>query len=252
MRVMNSINISDKNGLLDFEDSQPRSKRSKIKLKPKQRWVFSGKDAKLTDISEILKLAFVNTHTKLLENEFDSQLSGATCTSIVISDTKAYIANVGDSRIVVGRRNPNGSYSALQLSNDHKPDLPEEYDRITQSKGRVFPFYNREGNPLGPHRVWHPDHNYPGLAMSRSLGDYIAHDYGVSEEPEVTTYKIQKQDQFLILASDGVWEFMTNQEVIDIISDNIFESCRQAADVVIERAYNQWVSPSFTTFKANI
>lgn len=53
----------------------------------------------------------------------------------------------------------------------------------------------------------------PGLAMSRSLGDFIASELGVTAEPEVTRLNIGKEDRFIILASDGVWEFITSQAV---------------------------------------
>ena len=60
--------------------------------------------------------------------------------------------------------------------------------------------------------------------MSRSLGDFVAHDYGVSEEPDVLSYTIDKDDKFIILASDGIWEFLTNQQVVDTVDKYIHES----------------------------
>ena len=60
------------------------------------------------------------------------------------------------------------------MSNDHKPDLPKEKERIEKSGGRVSCYYDDEGNPLGPYRVWLKDDEIPGLAMSRSIGDFIA------------------------------------------------------------------------------
>lgn len=101
---------------------------------------------------------------------------------------------------------------------------------------------------MGPYRVWHPEHDYPGLAMSRSLGDYIAHDFGVSEEPEITTYDLQSNDKFIVLGSDGVWEFLSNQTVIDLVAKNLPDGLRVAADELIEEAYNQWVSSNFQRF----
>jgi serine/threonine protein phosphatase PrpC len=58
----------------------------------------------------------------------------------------------------------------------------------------------------------------PGLAMSRSLGDGVAHTAGVSSEPEFHEYEFNKgrEDMILVMASDGLWEFMSNQEVMDI------------------------------------
>ena len=78
--------------------------------------------------------------------------------------------------------------------------------------------------------------------MSRSLGDNVAHLYGVTSDPEITEYDIKPEDKFIILASDGVWEFMTNQEVIDIVSQGAEEEdYDKAAEDLVERAHESWI-----------
>jgi serine/threonine protein phosphatase PrpC len=57
----------------------------------------------------------------------------------------------------------------------------------------------------------------PGLAMSRSFGDRVAHSVGVSHEAEVEEFTLSLQDKFVVIASDGVWEFLTNEDVAHII-----------------------------------
>lgn len=69
-----------------------------------------------------------------------------------------------------------------------------------QCKGRV---HCHDDEP-GVHRVWLPDREAPGLAMSRAFGDYCVKDYGVISAPEVTQRRITSRDQFVILATDGV------------------------------------------------
>ena len=66
-------------------------------------------------------------------------------------------------------------------------------------------------------RVWLNDQDAPGLAMSRSIGDYIAHTVGVSTDPEVMKFELTPQDKFIIIASDGVWEFLSNEDVAKIV-----------------------------------
>jgi serine/threonine protein phosphatase PrpC len=61
------------------------------------------------------------------------------------------------------------------------------------------------------------DQDAPGLAMSRSIGDYIAHTVGVSTDPEVMKFELTPQDKFIIIASDGVWEFLSNEDVAKIV-----------------------------------
>ena len=70
----------------------------------------------------------------------------------------------------------------------------------------------------GPPRVWLGHMDVPGLAMSRSLCDGVAHTAGVSSEPEFNVYEfnLNREDIILVMASDGLWEFMSNQEVMDI------------------------------------
>jgi serine/threonine protein phosphatase PrpC len=97
-----------------------------------------------------------------------------------------------------------------QLTRDHKPDLPEERERILENKGRVEPYIMDDGEECGPHRVWLAEENVPGLAMSRSIGDLVAASVGVTWQPEISNYQVGEFDKFLIVASDGVWEFMDN------------------------------------------
>ena len=61
------------------------------------------------------------------------------------------------------------------------------------------------------------DQDAPGLAMSRSLGDFIAHSVGCSQYPEVKRFELQAEDKFIIIASDGVWEFLSNEMIAKIV-----------------------------------
>ena len=78
--------------------------------------------------------------------------------------------------------------------------FPEETERIIQSKGRVFCLSDEPG----VHRVWLPNEESPGLAMSRAFGDYCVKDFGLISVPEVTQRNITSRDQFVVLATDGV------------------------------------------------
>ena len=67
-------------------------------------------------------------------------------------------------------------------------------------------YSDEDGNPIGPARVWKSDEDVPGLAMSRSFGDYIASQVGVICEPEIIKHSLLPCDKFIVLASDGIWE----------------------------------------------
>jgi serine/threonine protein phosphatase PrpC len=80
-----------------------------------------------------------------------------------------------------------------------------------------------------------------GLAMSRSFGDNISKPVGVTHIPEIINLKIDKRDRFVLIASDGVWEFITNQEVLQLLvpfyRDNKLE---EACDALMKLAYERW------------
>lgn len=59
----------------------------------------------------------------------------------------------------------------------------------------------------------------PGLAMSRSMGDGLAHEWGVIPDPEITILEVTSQDQFIVIASDGVWEFLPNETIAEIVEN---------------------------------
>ena len=102
------------------------------------------------------------------------------------------------------------------LSYDLKPTLPLEKKRINKSGGRVEQFKEKDGNMNGPPRVWVKNEMFPGLAMSRSIGDFIATSVGVIPDPEIIEYTLNKNSRYLIIATDGIWEFISNEKVMRI------------------------------------
>ena len=136
-----------------------------------------------------MKRAFNIMQNDLASCEFDVRCSGATCVLATLCGGRLSVSNCGDSRAVLGRRNPNGSITAHALTQDHKPDKPEERKRILACGGHLGcrqVLVNQAGRgpismPVGPCRVWYQNRGETlGLAMSRSLGDTIVHRSGVS------------------------------------------------------------------------
>lgn len=99
---------------------------------------------------------------------------------------------------------------ASALTRDHKPDDPDELKVITAAGGRVDSYRDSQGNKVGPERVWLKHEDIPGLAMSRSFGDQVAAKVGVNAVPEISELRMDPSDKVIILASDGVWEFLEN------------------------------------------
>lgn len=97
--------------------------------------------------------------------------SGSTCCSVLFDCKTIFVANCGDSRAIMCSYSNKIGIRIKQLSNDHKPSLPEEMGRIRKSGGRIETFKGMNGENLGPERVWLMNEDTPGLAMSRSIGD---------------------------------------------------------------------------------
>ncbi|KAF8394607.1 hypothetical protein HHK36_020821 [Tetracentron sinense] len=160
--------------------------------------------------------------------------SGTTALTIVRQGELIVIANVGDSRAVLATTSDDGSLVPVQLTVDFKPNLPQEAERIVQCKGRVFCLDDEPG----VHRVWLPDGETPGLAMSRAFGDYCIKDFGLISVPEVTQRNITSKDQFVVLATDGVWDVISNQEAVQIVSST--PDREKSAKRLVESAVRAW------------
>lgn len=122
---------------------------------------------------------------------------GSTAVVAVVGACQIIVSNCGDSRAVLSRGG-----RAFALSVDHKPDREDELARIEGAGGKVI---NWNG-----HRI------FGVLAMSRALGDYYLKPY-VIPDPEITFTQRTEDDEFLILASDGLWDVLTNEEVCEAV-----------------------------------
>ena len=160
---------------------------------------------------DVLKRVFRHAERDLEKNDdIDANFSGTTCVMVFQVGERIICANVGDSRAIMVKGN-----KAIPLSFDQKPDDPEESKRIKENGGEISQ-YEEDGEKSGPFRVWKKGEAYPGIAMSRSIGDFIASKLGVIPEPKFLEEKIDKDTKFIIVASDGIWEFLDNDTVKNI------------------------------------
>jgi integrin-linked kinase-associated serine/threonine phosphatase 2C len=126
----------------------------------------------------------------------------------------SYICNLGDSRAVLYRVT-NKEKLAIELSYDHKPTRPDEKQRVLRAGGKIEKLVH-DGVPVGPYRVWADDEG-PGIAMTRTLGDLQAKKIGLISEPEVQHLELTRQDKFIVIGSDGVWDVMSSSEVCGFV-----------------------------------
>ncbi|XP_022912769.1 probable protein phosphatase 2C T23F11.1 [Onthophagus taurus] len=159
-------------------------------------------------IEDALKQAFLEIDEDMREDEaLKREQAGTTAVCVVIKDNKLFCANVGDSRAVASIKG-----IAEPLSTDHKPCNVIEYNRITAAGGWVD--CNRvNGN----------------LALSRALGDFVfkrnqkksPEEQIVIANPDVEIREINEDWEFIVLACDGIWDVMTNYEVVGYIRENL-------------------------------
>jgi serine/threonine protein phosphatase PrpC len=139
---------------------------------------------------QIIKNSFYQAETTLSQSKYEVNFSGATCVIVLFVDDKIICANAGDSRAILVVGESTGD-KIIPLSRDHKPEIKEESNRINKSGGRVER-YTENGIKSGPFRVWLKNENFPGLAMSRSVGDFVAESVGVICEPGIYNYLLNR------------------------------------------------------------
>lgn len=173
------------------------------------------------------------TIQKKFEKSNDYELSGSCAVSVLIIDYKLYSVNLGDSRAVIGSKKTNKKI-ALEMTIDHKPSRDDETKRIIERGGEVT---DKQG---GVPRIFKKNEDGPGLAVSRSVGDVVAHDCGVSSEPEIIDKEIEPDDAFVVIGSDGVWDLMSSPEVIGFIFDKMETKKEFVAKMLAEECRNRW------------
>lgn len=134
--------------------------------------------------------------------------TGSTALSIIMfqnsNKTKKYmyVANLGDCRAILC----NKSNIAIPLTKDHKPNTYEEKNRILALGGQI----KLDGN----------DWRIKDLSVSRAFGDLDATPF-VTNVPELFRYEISKNDKFIIMGCDGIWDVMSNQDAVDFVLESL-------------------------------
>ena len=198
---------------------------------------------------KIITDAFISSDEKLKDVEFDTLQSGTTCCLIIHIGKHILCANTGDSRALVAFDESNNIKSkilnnlkAVALSIDHKPEFPEESERIMMAGGVIEKIKDEYGQGVGPFRVWAGEEDYPGLAMSRSIGDLRGKTVGIIPNPGILEYDLNKTTKFVIVCSDGVFEYLNNDKVKDIgkkfyLENNASDYCHK----LLKQSYDEWI-----------
>ncbi|KAK2003224.1 protein phosphatase 2C [Colletotrichum falcatum] len=181
---------------------------------------------------QALKDGFLATDRAILNDpKYEEEVSGCTACVGLISDNKIYVANAGDSRSVLGIKG-----RAKPLSQDHKPQLEAEKSRITAAGGFVD-FGRVNGN----------------LALSRAIGDFeFKKSAELSPEaqivtafPDVETHEMSDDDEFLVIACDGIWDCQSSQAVVEFVRRGI--AAKQELDKICENMMDNCLASNSET-----
>ena len=190
-----------------------------------------------------------------------ARISGTTATVALRVGQKLYLAHVGDSRAMYctfsaslgmssnttihseGSNEEEADYASIETTEDHNPNRADEKARIERCGGEV-----RQVTENLPFRLYKKDKHKPGLAMSRALGDIDAQQCGLLYEPEIKVFDLTKAEfdsnahHYVVVASDGVWEMLENEEIVKEIRMNCTCSENIIAEKIAQKAATNWLA----------
>lgn len=165
---------------------------------------------KTNSVPDALLQAFQSTDDEMVQrNILNSGCTACCCLLREEGNTRViYTAHLGDSRAVMSR---GGSATRLTSMSDHKATDPLECKRVIEAGGQIF---NDRVNGM--------------LAMTRAFGDHllkmpILPNNVVSNVPDITSTDLAWQDNFVILACDGLWDVMNDQQAVELVSESMRE-----------------------------
>jgi len=238
--------------------------------------VCGAQEGSSVDWGSALSETFRRLNKKMHEDkDFDDELSGTTAVVAYYGEGAIWLANVGDSRAVLGMVKDD-VLSSRELFHDQTPFRKDERQRVRAAGAEVMSFGQRmkkESEPDdtywekradameedaqagayklvgGEPRVWAPGEEKPGCAFTRSLGDAYGERFGVIAEPELLRYEPSEGDRFVYMCSDGVHDFLDNQTVCDLIAqsgaldpDAAPDAPLAACRAVVSEAYRLWLT----------
>ncbi|KAI6680412.1 hypothetical protein NL676_034293 [Syzygium grande] len=164
-------------------------------------------------------------------SDFSGPTSGSTACVAIVRNDRLLVANAGDSRCVISRKG-----QAYNLSRDHKPELEAEKERIIKAGGFI-----------------HAGRVNGSLNLARAIGDmefkqnkYLPVEKQiVTANPDINTVELCDDDDFIVLACDGIWDCMSSQQLVDFIHDQLKSETKLSA--VCERVLDRCLAPSTVT-----
>lgn len=217
------------------------------------------KELKSGSSEELAKVVLRVDAELLIHQKAEPELSGATCLVMRVDGIgqqkrRLSLVHLGDCGAVLGRMKAKSSgsngakkWSTERLTEDHRPGEDKEAARLLAAGARlqkmpVPPGQQMDPANMGPPRLWHRQRGQaPGLAMSRCLGDALGKACGLSPQASMLDMDLTEEDVVLVLGSDGIFDVLSDAEVIHCCRQFIeTRAAAQAAEAVMQSARRQW------------
>ena len=144
---------------------------------------------------------------------FNVSLSGSTSLLLFLTDETLICSNVGDSECYLFSCTEEDLWSFESLSKKHRPTEAAEKKRIIEKGGEIHPYFDENGIFEGPDRIYVKNKPYPGLSLSRTIGDLEGKKIGIISEPDITVRNLDENSKFIVMGSDGLWDVIKPYDV---------------------------------------
>jgi len=199
------------------------------------------------DDAEVERI-FTEMHVATVNNKkFDSTISGTSATLVSVCEGVLSVACVGNCTSVLSQRGKQKGedsvrYQTKVLVQPHDFMQKKDRQRVVDAGGDVRCMKGETRL-----RAFHSGKTYPGIALSRTIGDNLAHEIDISSAPEVTRTTWSDPRAFLIVASDGLWEHVNPDKAVEIVSEVIKSDGPQAAADALANVADEYGRPDDLT-----
>ena len=194
-----------------------------------------------SELNKIFEKINNKLHDRYKENDFCLK-SGSTSNMVIVMNdkkkdclNKIISINLGDSKSLL----INEDDQAIDLNIVHNPEEANERERIEKNGGEIS---RVDWADYGPLRVYYKEKHYPGLAMTRTFGDFNAESLGINTIPDIREYDFaDKKPKIIVIATDGIWQFLSNEKVKNIVLPYYEENnISGASQKLVSSALRMW------------
>ena len=197
--------------------------------------------SKLFSNDDFIKKIITELDLKANEANFDLQFSGTTCLLLFLFNDNIICSNIGDSMCILFNCSDEERWTYEIISKIHKPDIESEKERILSNGGVIHPYYDELGVFEGPNRVYEKGKTYPGLSLTRTIGDLEAEKIGIISEPDITIKKKDSTCKYIVLGSDGLWDVIKPYDVRRIVNPYFLKNdANGACNALLKTACKNW------------